>query len=172
MKYNCFESLKKISDISLKLCEKSGADPIILTEESAKQKNTCITQAAKQFLPQIDREDIIMLAFMLHELNTNLAVLYLFLPADNSFKLSGYTKKACLLINGLLEKKLLIPTEDILLKRDKLFFEFIKDYKDSLDLSFNTKALIKTAIFDKIRMCTDIALNTVDQLCYTKIKNS
>ncbi len=173
MKYDCFDDLISLCRLSVVLSKEPTKDGCEIMKKSSKIRNLCITKAQKQFVTQIDREDIVRLACMLHSVNCGIVSLgnYSFLSDYGNF--SALIKEGCSISNKCIENKLKIDVESILKQRDELYISFLKETDKQNDgLTFNTKALIKDKFFDKINKCFENIISVIDEIIFISIKNS
>jgi hypothetical protein len=169
MKYNFFDELVSLCKIP-SLASENYCPQI---KKSSEIKKSCILSAQKQFVTPIDREDIVSIAALLHDLNCSFLSLSEYNFLNEFYVLSDIIKKAYSLAEKCLKNKLNIDTNAVLDERDTLYTLFMNERKKyTFETTINTKALIKNAFFDKIDKCFEKALSVIDGIVFISTKNS
>ena len=147
-----------------------------MRKQSAESKAVCIDHCIKQFLPPVDREDIAFIACTLHRLNVRLSYLSVSINVNEAEELKLILKTMCHHIERSVNERLETRLSDFVQECEKTSKSFFEEYsrmqKNINSTPFNTKNLIKSKFFDRIKECFDLAWEITDCSVTVKVKNS
>lgn len=182
MKYNCFEYMNKMLNLSLELLEKQPDSQSVtnILKESEKKKKAGLQGAIKEFLPPIDREDITDVLCIIHTLNYCLAYLqnHVFSVYNTQYK--SLTKDIISYMQYAICAEIRIPVTDFTDSIERMhskLFSAIQDERIILSnensvTTFNIKNLIKSNFFDRIEAIHQILHRLTGEITRIMVKFS
>lgn len=151
MKENCFSYLKIITDTSVALCDAIAKKDTTKLDEylerSERAAKSAVELSVRQFVPPIDREDIVYLALRGHRLNAGLcADSRRLMNTASAAELLKCVSRDCRLISSVFEKEM---SEDLAVPLDSYRSPLginegnvIKQYVEEL-LDYTVRTVIK-----------------------------